>query len=155
MRVAGSTYSYRNILSAFTTRRWNNLFSYELLKIAKQKHEQNRATTAMPVQIITTNRNKYINYKWFSNRAKLAYIQGLNKLEGQWRWIPRELQQCAYAGCQFLLKLTLEMTNYFANKKDHAMKEKQITFLHHHSLLTEDISWTDETSWKKYPQFIN
>ena len=39
---------------------------------------------------------------------------------------------------QFLL--TLEMTNYFANRQDHAMKEKQITVLHHHSLLSEDIS---------------
>ena len=27
---------------------------------------------------------------------------------------------------QFLLKLTLEMTNYFANKQDHAMKEQAI-----------------------------
>ena len=26
---------------------------------------------------------------------------------------------------QFLLKLTLEKTNYFVNKQDHAMKEKQ------------------------------
>ena len=41
---------------------------------------------------------------------------------------------------QFLLKLTLEMTNYFANKHDHAMKEKQSNILHHHSLLSEDIS---------------
>ena len=35
---------------------------------------------------------------------------------------------------QFLLKLTLEMTNYFAHKQDHAMKEKQSNTLHHHSL---------------------
>ena len=49
---------------------------------------------------------------------------------------------------QFLLKLTLEMTNYLTNKQDHAMKEKQFTFVHHHSLLSEDISRTDETSWK-------
>ena len=49
---------------------------------------------------------------------------------------------------QFLLKLTLEMTNYFANKQDHVMKEKQSNILHHHSLLSEDISRTDETSWK-------
>ena len=32
------------------------------------------------------------------------------------------------------------------------MKEKQRNTLHHHSLLSEDISWTDETSWQKYPQ---
>ena len=43
--------------------------------------------------------------------------------------------------CQFLQKLTLEMTNYFANKQDHVMKEKQINILHHHSLLSEDMSW--------------
>ena len=54
--------------------------------------------------------------------------------------------------CQFLLKLTLEMTNYFANKQGHVMKEKQSNILHHHSLLSKDISWTDETSWQKYPQ---
>ena len=41
---------------------------------------------------------------------------------------------------QVLLKLTLEMTNYFANKQDHAMKEKQSNILHHHSLVSEDIS---------------
>ena len=40
------------------------------------------------------------------------------------------------------------MTNYFANKQDHAMKEKQSNILHQHSLLSEDISRTDETSWK-------
>ena len=49
---------------------------------------------------------------------------------------------------QFLLKLTLEMTNYFANKQEHVMKKKQSNILHHHSLLSEDISRTDETSWK-------
>ena len=52
---------------------------------------------------------------------------------------------------QFLLKLTLEITNYFANKQDHAVKEKQSNILHHHSLLSEDISRTGETSWQKYP----
>ena len=36
----------------------------------------------------------------------------------------------------------------FANKQDHVMKEKQSNILHHHSLLSEDISRTDETSWK-------
>ena len=41
---------------------------------------------------------------------------------------------------QVLLKLTLEITNYFANKQDHAMKEKQSNILHHHSLLSEDMS---------------
>ena len=41
---------------------------------------------------------------------------------------------------QFLLKLTLEITNHFANKQDHAMKEKQSNILHHHSLLSEDMS---------------
>ena len=38
--------------------------------------------------------------------------------------------------------------NYFANKQDHVMKEKQSNIFHHHSLLSEDISRTDETSWK-------
>ena len=53
---------------------------------------------------------------------------------------------------QFLLKLTLEITYFFANKQDHVMKEKQSNILHHDSILSEDISWTDETSWQKYPQ---
>ena len=49
---------------------------------------------------------------------------------------------------QYLLQLTLEITNYFVNKQDHVMKEKQSNILHHHSLLFEDISRTEETSWK-------
>ena len=52
----------------------------------------------------------------------------LQKLEGRWPWIPRELQQ--FVDGQFLLKLTLEITKYFANKQDHVMKEKQSNTLH-------------------------
>ena len=53
----------------------------------------------------------------------------------QWRSPNASLQDG-----QFLLKLTLEIMNYFANKQDHVMKKKQINILHHHSLLSEDIS---------------
>ena len=80
------------------------------------------------------------------NSEICPFMRGQLKLEGQWPWIPRELQQCVYAGWSVFTKLTLELTNYFANKQDHAMKEKQSNILHHHSLLSEDISWTDETS---------
>ena len=35
------------------------------------------------------------------------------------------------------------------------MKEKQSNILHHHSHLSEDISRTDETSWKNEASEIN